>query len=125
MAFVCLRTSELFLLLFLIINTCAGTPPWIFSVKQNTRTCDVNKCVYNIDVNAVNVDEWSLTVEPASEQSCGLYLVSKVFENVDVNVDKDGRKVYFCVKSDGVWHHRGEGIYLDANDVITPADTDM
>ncbi|CAB3224459.1 unnamed protein product [Arctia plantaginis] len=71
------------------------------------------------------VDEWSLTFEPASDQNCGSYLVSKVFENVDINIDNDGRKVYFCAKSDGVWHHQGEGIYLDANDVIPPADTEI
>lgn len=124
MALVRLRTSKLFLLLFLIINTCAGTPPWIFSIKPNTKSCDDNKCVINLNVNAKNVDEWSLTYEPASEQSCDSYFVSKLFENVDVNVQNDGRKVYFCVKSGGEWHHQGKGVYLDANDVIQPANTD-
>ncbi|XP_063899219.1 unextended protein [Helicoverpa armigera] len=119
MALVRLRTSELFLLLFLIINTCAVTPPWIFSIKQNTKTCDVNKCVFNVDVNANNVDEWSLTSEPAdSERKCESFFVSKVFENVVVDVPNDGRKVYFCVRSGGLWHHQGDGVYLDANDVI-------
>lgn len=125
MALVRLRTSELFLLLFLIIKTCAGTPPWIFTVQQNAKSCDINECVYNINVNAANVDEWSVTFEPASEQKCDSFFVSKIFENVDVKVDNDGRKVYFCVKHEGVWHHQGKGIYLDANDVTPSADTDM
>lgn len=118
MAPVRLRTSELFLLLFLIISTCAVTPPWIFSVKQNTKTCDDNKCVFNIDVNAKNVEEWGLTFEPASELKCDSFFVSTIFENVDVDVENIGGKVYFCVKSGGVWHHEGEDVYLDANDVI-------
>lgn len=95
------------------------SPPWIFfSVKQNTKTCDDNKCVYNIDVNSKNVDEWSLTTEPASDQKCESFFVSKVFENVIVDIEKDGGKVYFCVKSGGLWHHQGEGVYLDTSDVI-------
>ncbi|KAJ8703796.1 hypothetical protein PYW07_013090 [Mythimna separata] len=47
------------------------------------------------------------------------------FENVAVDVKNDGRKVYFCVKSGGLWHHQGEGVYLDANDVIETFDTDI
>ncbi|CAH1642136.1 unnamed protein product [Spodoptera littoralis] len=125
MAAVCLRTSELFLLLFLIISTCAVAPPWIFSVKQYTKTCDVNRCVFDIDVNAKNVDEWSLTLEPASEQKCGSLFVNNVFENVLVELPNDGRRVYFCVKSDGLWHHQGEGVYLDSNDVTGPNAIDL
>lgn len=113
MALVRLRTSELFLLLFLIINTCAVTPPWIFSVKPNSKICDNNNCVYNLNVNAKNVDEWSLTLHPASERKCDSYFVSKSFENVDVDVPNDGRPVYFCVKSNGEWHQQGEAEYLD------------
>lgn len=101
------------------------TPPWIFSVKTNTKTCDENKCVFNIDVNAKNVDEWSLTPEPASEQICESFFVSKEFEKVSVDVKNDGRKVYFCVKSGGLWHHQGEDVYLDTNDVTETFGTDL
>lgn len=125
MAALCLRTSELFLLLFLIISTCAVAPPWIFSVKQYTKTCDVNKCVFDVDVNARNVDEWSLTFEPASEEKCGSLFVNKVFENVLVELPNDGRRVYFCVKSDGLWHHKGEGVFLESNDVTGPNDIEL
>lgn len=111
------RTSGLFLLLFLIINTSATSPPRIFNVKVNNFTCSDNVCVYKFDVN---VDyEWSLTYEPAPRgRHCapefGIVKTGNVIE-----LPNTEKRLYFCVKSPtGVWLSQGENLYLDSNDVI-------
>lgn len=118
MAPVCaLRTSGLFLLLFLIINTSAVSPPWILSVRVDNVSCLLNKCVYKLKVNGLNVEEWSLTSEPATRGCNNFLIVEKELETeLEVPADK---KLFFCAKSyDGIWFHQGENVYLDSSDVI-------
>lgn len=105
-----LRTSGLFLLLFLIVNTSAVSPPWILSVLVNNVTCDSLKCAYKLDVRG-EFDDWALTYTP--DAPC---LPDFVAKNGVVEVPKQNR-VFFCAKSAGVWIHQGDRLYLDADDV--------
>ncbi|CAG9789796.1 unnamed protein product [Diatraea saccharalis] len=113
----CLRTSGLFLLLFLIINTCAVSPPWIFSVNVNKSCSTV--CDYKLNVNGVNIVEWSLTYK---EQQRGdlceeLFVFKETLLDVQLKVPNGG-KLFFCAKGDdGVWIHQGGEIYLAPDDV--------
>lgn len=109
-----LRTSGLFLLLFLIVNTSAVPPSWIFSVVVNNVTCDSTKCAYNLDVKG-DFDEWSLTYAPADTGLClPDFFVGK---NGIIEVPSNENRLFFCAKSAGVWQHQGERLYLDADDV--------
>lgn len=120
MAPVCvLRTSGLFLLLFLIINTSAAvSPPWILSVRVDNVSCFQSKCVYKLKVNGLNVEEWSLTSEPAT-RGCKEFLIVKKELETEFEVPVLDKKLFFCAKSsDGVWFHQGGNVYLDSNDVI-------
>lgn len=116
------RTSGVFLLLFLIINACALSPPWILSVRVNNVSCIVDKCVYNVDVSGSDVQVWSVTYKPAVRGSLCETPISENFggtENVEFEVDNSDGKLYFCARnSDGVWLHQGEYLYLEAHDVI-------
>lgn len=108
-----LRTSGLFLLLFLIINTCAVSPPWIFSLEKE---CVGSKC--GIKVLSSNVYEWSLTARPGARgEPCEPpFEYTQKLLVVEVDVPKE--KLYFCAKgADGEWIHQGDGIYLSADDV--------
>ncbi|KAG6459975.1 hypothetical protein O3G_MSEX011700 [Manduca sexta] len=119
MAVVCvLRTSGLYLLLFLTLNTCAESPPWIFNVKLNNYTCNDNKCVYNLDVSGLY--QWSLTYEAVPrDRLCEPEFDVVSSGNVDIEVPNTEKKLYFCVKSpEGVWLSQGEQLYLDGSDVI-------
>ncbi|XP_028168076.1 metal transporter CNNM4-like [Ostrinia furnacalis] len=110
---VSLRTSGLFLLLFLIINTCAVSPPWILSV---VKECVDDKC--GIKVLSSDVVEWSLTGRRGDRgEVCSppFYYTQKSSEAV---VDVPNEKLYFCAKGvDGAWLHQGDEIYLSADDV--------
>ncbi|CAK1587465.1 unnamed protein product [Parnassius mnemosyne] len=115
-----LRTSGIFLLLFLITKTNAVSAPWIFSVEVNDKTCSELKCVYNLNVNGLDFDEWSLTYEPAvrGAECGGRFLEEKLTKNVEIVVPV-AKKLFFCAKgSKGVWFHQGESLFLEANDVI-------
>lgn len=109
-----MRTSGLFLLLFLIINTQAVYQPWIFTASVNKSQCENEKCVLNLNIQVSNVDLWSLTRSPASRgQPCSPTIVKDVNDNdLIVGVDE---KLFFCVQVDGVWIH--QGLYLEG-DVI-------
>ncbi|RVE44514.1 hypothetical protein evm_010843 [Chilo suppressalis] len=114
-----MRTSGLFLLLFLIINACAVSPPWIFSVNVN-KTCS-NVCAYKLNVNGANVVEWSLTYEERQRGGVCVppfVLKEKLLLDVEFKVPNDGGKLFFCAKGDdGVWIHQGAEIYLAPDDV--------
>ncbi|CAH2062154.1 unnamed protein product, partial [Iphiclides podalirius] len=117
-----LRTSGIFLLLFLIIRTQADTAPWIFAVNVNDRACSELKCVYNLNVNGFGFDVWSLTYVPAARGGgCeGRFLEQKLTKAVELVVPA-AEKLFFCARgSDGVWYHQGAGLFLDGNDVIGP-----
>ncbi|KAL0853107.1 hypothetical protein ABMA27_012875 [Loxostege sticticalis] len=115
-----LRTSGLFLLLFLIINTCAVSPPWIFSLEKE---CVGSKC--GIKVLSSNVYEWSLTARPGARgEPCDPpFEYTQKLLVVEVDVPKE--KLYFCAKgADGEWIHQGDGIYLSADDVTAIRSTE-
>ncbi|XP_060809213.1 unextended protein isoform X2 [Amyelois transitella] len=115
MAPVCLlRTSGVFLLLFLITYTCAVSPPWIFSVHINSVSCS-DKCVYNLNVSGEFV-EWSLTSTPGRRgELCKDNLIQKTSVS-DVIIEVPPGKFYFCANSGNGWRH--EGVFLDGSDVI-------
>lgn len=106
-----LRTSGLFLLLFLIVYTSAVSPPWIFSVLVNDVACDSQKCAYKLDVKG-EFDEWSLTYAPG-----GPCLADYVAKNGVVEVPNNGNRVFFCAKSAGLWRPQGDRLFLEADDV--------
>ncbi|KAG7298440.1 hypothetical protein JYU34_018066 [Plutella xylostella] len=123
---VVLRTSGLFLLLFLIQNSIAVSPPWILSINVNKVSCSNFKCYYDLFVRGSDADKWSLTSKPAargSECKNTDFLLVKSFEfssNFEFDVPNVGGKLFFCAKSsdaDG-WFHQGDRLYLEpANDV--------
>ncbi|XP_013139294.1 PREDICTED: metal transporter CNNM4-like [Papilio polytes] len=115
-----LRTSGVFLLLFLLKITNASSGPWIFSVDVNEKACSELKCVYNLNVNGLDIDVWSLTEVPAARGGdCeGRFLEEKSTKNVELIVPV-AKKLFFCAKGpDGVWYNQGESLFLEANDVI-------
>lgn len=120
MAPVCLlRTSGVFLLLFLLLSACVASPPWIFSVRVNNVSCTDNTCYYNVNVTGNGVKEWSLTSKPGvrGELCENIVSIERTLNNVDIKVSKSG-KLYFCAKGIYGWTHQGSSIFLDANDVI-------
>lgn len=107
MAVRALRTSGLFLLLFLIISTHTVSPPWILSVRiLNSNCADV--CDYELKVNG-NFEEWSLT---SQLNECTPMFIGK--ERIQV----PKTKLYFCARNDGRWLHQGDELYLENGDVI-------
>ncbi|XP_072943230.1 unextended protein-like [Epargyreus clarus] len=108
----CLRTSGLFLLLFLISNTLAVSAPWIFSVEVVSVSC-LEKCVYELNVVG-NIEEWSLTYVPGALGSqCLPHIVEPA--NVTVKIEVGAEKQYFCAKSGNSWKHQGESLYLEGD----------
>ncbi|KAL4714272.1 hypothetical protein ACJJTC_009624 [Scirpophaga incertulas] len=120
-----LRTSGIFLLLFLILNTSAVSPPWIFTVNVQ-QSCG-SLCVYKLNVNAVNVNEWSLTYNKQDRgATCEPPFVSTQ-KSVDVElIVPNAGKLYFCAKGeDGVWIHQGGGIFLAPDDITGRSSNDV
>ncbi|XP_053623164.1 unextended protein-like [Plodia interpunctella] len=116
MAPVCaLRTSGVFLLLFLITNTCSVSPPRIFTVHINTVSCADNKCVYNLDVSG-DFAEWSLTSTPGRRGELCKDNILQQTTAPDVNVEVPDGKFYFCANFGGGWRH--QAVFLDGGDVI-------
>lgn len=121
MASVCsLRTSGLFLLLFLFRNAASAPPPWILSVRINALSCDEVKCDYNLTVSGLGVNKWSLTLEPAARgaECYATVLGSSESTSAVLELQNGAERRYFCAESDGVWLHQGDSLYLEpANDV--------
>lgn len=107
------RTSGIFLLLFLIISASAVSPPWILSV---VKECKI-KC--GLKVISSGVKEWSLTEASGKRGAlCTPPFVSK-HQFLDVQIDVPEKNLYFCVLGDdNLWYHQGDGIYLSPDDVI-------
>lgn len=107
------RTSNLFLLLFLIINTSAASPPWILSVTVENVLCE-SVCDYKLSLKGDFV-EWSLTYAPGpAGTQCLPDLVGKDVVRVPISENR----LFFCAKSaQGAWFHQGERLYLDVGDV--------
>lgn len=109
-----LRTSGVILLLFLIKNTLAVSPPWILSVDVKNYTCSETVCDYLLRVNG-EFDAWSLTSEPAECVSPSD--INVVGVDVELKVDRSAL-LYFCARGeDGGWYQ--QDIYLDDGDVIS------
>lgn len=108
------RTNSLFLLLFLIINASAVSPPWILSVTVRNVECG-DVCDYDLDVKG-DIDGWSLTYLPGT---AGVQCLPDFVGNKNVvRVPVSETRLFFCAKSAlGVWFHQGERLYLDAGDV--------
>lgn len=104
-----LRTSGLFLLLFLIKITQTVSPPWILSVRVLNSNC-ADACDYELNVNG-NFEEWSVT---SQLNECMPMFYGK--ETIQV----PNTKLYFCAKIDGRWLHQGNDLYLENGDVIRP-----
>ncbi|XP_041988954.1 unextended protein-like [Aricia agestis] len=121
MASVCvLRTSGVFLLLFLL-NNALSSAPWILSVNVKHVSCDKEKCEYLLNVFG-NIKSWSLTPEAGERGGVCLTKFYKNTANSDVKfvTRNDGKKLYFCSESEnGEWFHQGDGLYLVGDDVIT------
>ncbi|XP_049883207.1 unextended protein-like [Pectinophora gossypiella] len=108
----CLRTSGVFLLLFLLKSSC-GSPPWILSVRVSETACKDNNCALKFDVNG-EFDQWSLTHIPAVRGSlCSQFV--PVIENKIELISKE--KLFFCAKNANGWFHQGERLYLEPDDV--------
>lgn len=117
-----LRTSGIFLLLFLLTQTHATSAPWIFAVDVNARACSELKCVYNLNVNGLGFDVWSITYVPAARgEGCeGRFSDQKPTKGVELVVAV-GEKLFFCARgADGEWYHQGAGLFLEGSDVIGP-----
>ncbi|XP_047542078.1 unextended protein-like [Vanessa atalanta] len=110
-----LRTSGAILLLFLIQNTLAVSPPWILSVDVKNYTCSEIVCDYLLRVNG-EFRSWSLTSEPGD--LC--YFISNINPvgiDVKLQVDKS-QTLYFCAEGDdGGWYQ--QEFYLGGSDVIS------
>jgi hypothetical protein len=108
-----IRTSGVFLLLFLILNTHATSPPWILSVNYLYNCVD---CVNKIHVNGTGIFEWSITYKKQEKgQICKEPFVVRETE-LDVEVYIPGGEWYFCAKGeDGVWIH--QDVFLAPDDV--------
>ncbi|XP_063371668.1 uncharacterized protein LOC134659891 [Cydia amplana] len=111
-----LRTSGLFLLLFLITNAYAVFQPWIFAVSVNKSSCAERKCVLNLNLEVSNVYSWSLTREPAVRGAPCNPTITKDVVDTELIVEKNER-MFFCAKVGEQWLHQGVGLYLDG-DVI-------
>ncbi|XP_048003344.1 unextended protein-like isoform X2 [Leguminivora glycinivorella] len=111
-----LRTSGLFLLLFLITNAYAVFQPWIFAVSVNKSRCADEKCVLNLNLEVSNVESWSLTREPAVRGALCNPTITKDVLDTELIVQKNDR-MFFCAKVGEQWLHQGVDLYLDG-DVI-------
>ncbi|XP_063543882.1 unextended protein-like [Cydia strobilella] len=111
-----LRTSGLFLLLFLITNAYAVFQPWIFAVSVNKSSCAEQKCVLKLNLEVSNVDSWSLTPEPAVRGALCNPTITKDVVDTELIVEKNDR-MFFCAKVGEQWLHQGVDLYLDG-DVI-------
>ncbi|CAH2100656.1 unnamed protein product [Euphydryas editha] len=109
-----LRTSGAILLLFLIKNALAVSPPWILSVDVKNYTCSETVCDYLLQVNG-EFDSWSLTSEPG--ECISPSFINTVGVDVELQVDRSAL-LYFCAKGDdGGWYQ--QDFYLDGGDVIS------
>lgn len=106
------RTSGLFLLLFLLVNTSAASPPWIFSV---IKECVGNKC--GVSVISSDVIEWGLTGEIGEKGAVCSPPANKYTES-NVELEVPSGTLFFCARGeDNLWYHQGDGVYLSPNDV--------
>ncbi|XP_069363767.1 unextended protein-like isoform X2 [Maniola hyperantus] len=114
MASVRLRTTSLLLLLLFVIgNSLAASPPWIFDVKVNNSTCNQATCDYNVQVSG-KYRLWSLTSKPECSKTDHINLVGT---EVQLRVDKL-TKLYFCAKSDEESGWIPQDVFLEDGDVI-------
>lgn len=114
-----IRTSGLFLLLFLSQNTIADNSPWIFIPLLKSSSCTELKCDYNLKVSG-NYNSWSLTSDPGKKSGeCSTKTLINPL-NVDVQLEGiDDNKLYFCAESENVWYHQGVDLFLESGDVIS------
>lgn len=81
----------------------------------NNITCDTIKCAYKLDLKG-DFEKWSLTYSPPASGPC---LPDFVGGNGFVEVPNNEYRLYFCAESGGVWHHQGDRLFIDADDVTT------
>lgn len=91
-----LRTSGIILLLYLTFTTASP----LFSINVLKRNCDINKCVYLLNVDG-DFDRWSLTPVPGV---CNLDNIQSNFigEDVEIVVDRSA-KLYLCGGTGKEW----------------------
>lgn len=92
-----LRTSGIILLLYLTF--IKSTP--LFSVSVINKKCDINKCVYVLNVDG-DFERWSLTSVPGV---CNLdhLQYNTIGKDIEINVDRS-EILYLCAETaDKVW----------------------
>lgn len=117
-----IRTSGLFLLLFLTTNAHTNSPPWIFSVVINDKSCTGTTCDYEVILNGINVNQWSLTFVPAERGGdcrANEFVVNSFDLSSGFRVPNTERKLYFCASSGNGWLHQGTTLYLEPTDDVS------